>query len=374
MSARGWREREREAGKHRARLLGSSMAHISPRPVCQVVIYEGAGLVCVSPIAGSMYRSRGGGVRGAIQGFSRESRCRMLRILAKVRRDALQEAVFITLTYPGRWWPGSPSAWKRDLDSLLKRIARRYPQASAMWRMEAQERGAPHFHLLVFGAGFIPHEWTARVWWEVVGSGDLSHLRAGTETRGIVSPHQAVYYVAKYAAKADDGRDYLDGPGGVPVVMTGRQWGVWHRRLMPFGDAVCLEVGGTAIREGLQRWLADETGYRKLADRTALQRVFAFCSVASTQVRDVLTVLRAETGDLWDAAVDPLLDAFKVIEYGGNRYFSPLRPSSKQLRLCQVKAESPRRRSRKKEGRQWQKEEWQKEVRSMGWGLAPSCS
>ncbi|MBI5849316.1 MAG: hypothetical protein HZB31_15450 [Nitrospirae bacterium] len=50
--------------------------------------------------------------------------------------------------------------------------------------MEFQERGAPHFHILV--TGIIDRQELSRMWFDVVGSGDPRHLQAGTSIQFIV--------------------------------------------------------------------------------------------------------------------------------------------------------------------------------------------
>lgn len=81
----------------------------------------------------------GGGARGAVREFMKESRRRMLRW-----------PLFVTLTDPGVW-PGDARRWKRDLNVWLARLKRAQPDAWAVWKVEPQMLGAPHYHLLVFG-------------------------------------------------------------------------------------------------------------------------------------------------------------------------------------------------------------------------------
>src|SRR5205823_1017705 len=120
-------------------------------------------------------------VRGQINGFSFAARRRLLRLCAEVdRRECRLLPLFVTLTYPSVW-PADPADWKRQLDRFFHRLKRGWPDAAAIWRLEFQRRGAPHFHLLVFGLEFLPATWVAAAWYEIVGSGDLKHLQAGTQ-------------------------------------------------------------------------------------------------------------------------------------------------------------------------------------------------
>lgn len=182
--------------------------------------------------AGSVKRRsrkrRGGGKRGRVVTFSAAARKRLLDLVNKVAVDAYRSALFVTLTYP-EMFP-SPQKAKEHLDAFGKRLKRRWPRAAFVWRLEFQRRGAPHFHLIVFGIPFMPPGWLARAWYEVVGSGDPRHAAAGTEVRRVRNFRRAVAYAAKYLAKTGD----RGGDGGVSAIEgLGRIWGVVGRGCLP---------------------------------------------------------------------------------------------------------------------------------------------
>jgi hypothetical protein len=129
----------------------------------------------------------------------------------------------MTLTYPASY-PGDPIKLKRHLASFWKRLRRKYPWVSAIWRVELQERGAPHYHLLLFGVSFLAWQWVAKNWYEIVGSGDPQHLNAGTEIHAALSWRLAAHYLAKYIAKAAP-EDHLQA--------IGRHWGIMGRANLP---------------------------------------------------------------------------------------------------------------------------------------------
>lgn len=143
--------------------------------------------------------------------------------MAKVNRQAASRALFVTLTYPLSVSVTFYSC-KRHLDSFAKRLARKFVRCAVIWRLELQKNGQPHFHLIVMGQRFIPHEWVARAWYEVVGTGNKDHLHAGTEVRRVESFNQAFSYAAKYAAKLSEGE---------ADDTEGRVWGVYGRRWLP---------------------------------------------------------------------------------------------------------------------------------------------
>lgn len=166
----------------------------------------------------------GGGRRGRVSGYSRASRRRCLRLFASLNRHEVELPLFVTLTYPAAF-PADPRRWKRDLDVMLKRVLRRWPAAAIVWKLEPQKRGAPHFHLAVFGVGFIERGWLSAAWYEVVGSGDPKHLQAGTQVERVKNWRGVMAYAAKYIGKEVAAVDWPE--------YVGRWWGVAGRANLP---------------------------------------------------------------------------------------------------------------------------------------------
>lgn len=167
---------------------------------------------------------RPNGRRQKITHFSAQSRGRLLELLASINQAACPRLpLFITLTYPSVY-PASGEAVKRHLDMMLKRIKREFPQSAAIWKLEYQRRGAPHFHMLLFGVPFLSRYWLSKCWFDVVQSNDERHLKAGTRVEFIKSWRGVMWYAGKYVAKVDVG----EGQEG-----CGRFWGVMARELLP---------------------------------------------------------------------------------------------------------------------------------------------
>ena len=205
--------------RQRAR-LGLSRCHTSPRYAARVST-DGAYLAVAS------YGEKGPTTRvssrGQVRAFTRRSRSRLLQLCASVDRIELSKSLLVTLTYP-RSYTTESSTWKRHLDVFSKRLARTFPTSSAIWKLEFQKRGAPHYHLIVLGVPFLAREWLSRAWYEVVGSGDERHKRAGTQVARVLSYKKAIAYAAKYVAKVSTNDD---------PQYVGRYWGVLSRRALP---------------------------------------------------------------------------------------------------------------------------------------------
>lgn len=194
--------------------------------------------------------------RGRVSKFSYKSRVNLIRTLAQVKRDALPS--FVTLTYP-KEFPFEAERWKRDLDTFIKRLNRAFPGVCGIWKLEPQQRGAPHYHVIVWGVScselqaFVP-----QAWYEIAGDGNYDHylyhigaydssLHHGDKYHNkmehCVQPvrsAKAMYiYVAKYMAK-----DIQEAWGNV-----GRWWGIFFRDRIPFGEEVIFDTTDKRVIE-----------------------------------------------------------------------------------------------------------------------------
>ena len=220
--------------------LGLSKGHISP----SITIWKGAGIVQVTeghdvkPQWNDFEEKQ---KRGKISGFSRKSQSLLRRQMAKIPDKEWVSAFLITLTYPAEF-PDITSegvfrdVYKRDLDVIKKRIQRIW-DCSGFWVLEFQERGAPHYHFVCFGIDPSKltkfQAWLAKAWFDVVGSGSIDHLKAGTSVELPRTPAKARNYIAKYASKNDS---------KVEGIYTGRYWGVMNRKKLPVAEEIKTEL------------------------------------------------------------------------------------------------------------------------------------
>jgi hypothetical protein len=216
--------------------------------------------------------------RGQIHGFSRASRRRMMQYLAKVRLDE-GLPLFGTTTYPDIF-PEAAEKFKRDLQTLIERLKRRFPLVGLLWRLEFKVRKsglnagkiAPHFHWLLWN---VPRkfdfkaetgkwakvsqakdgtwqetvkfydgdkiatvvklvsgqdrftEWLSRNWYDVAGTGDLKHFNAGTNVKLLLSKREVFFYVSKYLGKVETEQG---------CACPGRFWGVVNPKNIPMGE------------------------------------------------------------------------------------------------------------------------------------------
>jgi hypothetical protein len=217
-----------------SRLL--STAHISPF----YEYYDGASFLKLSK--GGYTRIIKRGIRGRIKGFSSASRRRLMTTIGKIRRDA-ELPLFITLTYPDKFV--DPLQSKIHIDTMLKRSTRKFSKMGWIWKLEPQDRGAPHYHLLVWGVNLEEaREFIPNAWFEIAGGGDIKHLfwhqgkcgNGNTHCVQRVNSFRGVWaYAAKYLGKTFQVAGWGD-------KWTGRYWGVGCAANIPFGEMRTKEI------------------------------------------------------------------------------------------------------------------------------------
>lgn len=201
--------------------MGLSNAHIQG---IESLTWAIGGRLLVLRGASSGEVPPGGGPRSVITTFSRQSRKRLMQTFASLDElAAVNLSLFITLTYHADY-PATPQGWYADLSRFLDRLEYHHPDAATIWRLDFQERGAPHYHLLTLNTPYIPKEAVTRWWGEIAHSASPLAGQYATNVQRPCSWRHTCAYVSKYMAK--------------PSTMalrgcTGRWWGVSHRALLP---------------------------------------------------------------------------------------------------------------------------------------------
>ena len=286
---------DQETGEVTYKRPGLSTAHIFPDindfVPAHVEFYDNGDLVTVrrARIWCRYEDPKGGGKRGEVKSFSKASQRRLKRTLSKIDQSK-RAPYFVTLTYPDEY-PVSGTVWKRHLKNFWQRLERQYPKSAFFWVLELKRRKsgtnagefAPHFHLLVYGIpnlrDFIP--WLSWNWYDVVGSGNENHLKAGTNVQLVRSMRRTAGYVSKalkYISKAD----VEDLPEDWQI---GRFWGVYGRSNVPWAH----------------RWIC------KLTDKEAIQLIRYLRRFARIKARDYRSLSVIADSNQWSDRIEDLL-------------------------------------------------------------------
>jgi hypothetical protein len=222
--------------------------------------------------------------------WSRKSRANMVAALCEIDyrplfADPTRLPTMITLTYPGDWLTVAPNgkAVKRHLQAFRRRYAKAWGEdLRAVWKLEFQMRGAPHFHLLMVpphglartpkpraraaawvGAGQPFRQWLSAVWANIVNHPDPEqralHTGAGTNVKwaeGLrcTDPKRVAVYFTKHGSfSAKEYQNRVPEPWQEPGRGPGRFWGYWCLHRVTVGVEVTPEQATQAARL-VRRW------------------------------------------------------------------------------------------------------------------------
>jgi hypothetical protein len=157
-----------------------------------------------------------------IHEFSSKSRVRALKRLSMIDPELLSIPYFVTLTYHNSY-PSTARAIKTDLDNFLKRLRRLFPSCYYFWRIELQNRGAPHYHFIIWFPAREKqpdpttfYQGIKSIWIPYINCGCSYCNMHSIDFQRVTDMKQAIFYVNKYLAKSED---------HAKDIQIGRIWG-----------------------------------------------------------------------------------------------------------------------------------------------------
>jgi hypothetical protein len=204
--------------------------------------------------------------------WSRKSRANMWHVFhdldyAPMFTDPTRLPAMVTVTYPGDWLTVAPNgaAAKKHLDKLRKRYERAFDEPlRCIWKEEFQDRGAPHFHLMMCPPHHVSSDgrpflrWLKAEWADVVAHPDpeerRKHAAAGVRVDfndGIRScdPRRVAVYFAKHGSfSAKEYQHCVPEAWQAPGQGPGRFWGYWGLKRKVAARQVDPEMGTIAGR------------------------------------------------------------------------------------------------------------------------------
>ena len=203
-----------------------------------------------------------GGRRRGITCWSKSSRRRLRTMFQRVLWEkGGRRWLVATLTLPGR-----DTAVQMDgrvvhryRRAFLKRWWRKFGQGDYAWKLEFQRRGAAHFAVILplpSASDQQPYDltvlqaWVAQAWFEVVGSGSLAHLHAGTQVQVIRDSKRLCSYLSGEFVKGGKNKEYQH---IVPAdyVNVGRWWGVSRGLMEPWSEWMHDEPTAYRVRRAV---------------------------------------------------------------------------------------------------------------------------
>lgn len=157
-----------------------------------------------------------------IKEFSKKSRKRLFDIFNKINYSSYGVPIFLSLTFHYDN-PNSQITLKNFLRNFLKRLMRFLPPFDYIWKFEYQERGTPHFHLIIFPLDkskkiFTPEiEKQIKSHWLELKTCKCSHCKKyAAHVIEVKNYKMALSYIAKEIAKVQERYEDHD---------LGRVWG-----------------------------------------------------------------------------------------------------------------------------------------------------
>lgn len=157
------------------------------------------------------------GKKQGLIGISNKSKLSLASLLSSLEWRHHLASVHCTLTY-WKEWPKT----REGIDRAKMAIAQQFRRLGlcGVWRLEFQQRGAPHFHILAW----LGYRWTTREdelwqsiheWW--------SSYSGNTSEYGVdfsIADGRASWYLAMHSAKSEQ----------APNIAMGRWWGYIDRK------------------------------------------------------------------------------------------------------------------------------------------------
>jgi len=193
-----------------------------------------------------------------LRSLNKDRRLRRMRHCVVAHADATKEqllhgghrwyAAFVTLTYAAvdGWKPGHITSY---LNLLRNRCSRRGFKIHCQWVSELQERGAPHYHLLIWlpEGEQIPKPDRSGMWDH--GSSNIQRARKG------------VGYLVKYVSKGNNSAFTM--PSGMRLFGTCGEAAARfarHRASLPRWLIKQIPAASRAHRVPFAGWVCDDTG------------------------------------------------------------------------------------------------------------------
>jgi hypothetical protein len=176
-------------------------------------------------------------VRGKVKNYSRKSRRRLFMKLSQVNIHSYSQVFHCANTFHN-CYPKDGQGLKKVLSCFLKLLSSFEPSFNYFWKLEFQERGAPHFHFLFFNTSHsiittqaIVERIVNDCWVKATSDNGFFHRKYGCRTVELNNLEFCFRYFCKYAGK-EDNKEWNS--------YVGRRWG--YSKKLDFNPLFSFDV------------------------------------------------------------------------------------------------------------------------------------
>ena len=193
-------------------------------------------IISLRPSKGENLAPGNTGKRGKVSTFSNKSRRNLSRTLGTMIRA--EESYTMALTLPGDLGGIEPVFALECFAKLSRRFTANpaFATVSAFWKRELQNRGAVHWHLLVYGVsdpflrekvrGWLVTQWNGLICERSPETAREHHRWWHARAENFAAVKDMANYFAKYIGKDPD----------VTGALPGRWWGSWNKKKLPVAE------------------------------------------------------------------------------------------------------------------------------------------
>jgi hypothetical protein len=157
-----------------------------------------------------------------ISKFSTKSRRKMLNVLTRINFKKYKKVVFLTTTFH-RVKPTDKHILKYMLKRFIKKLSNNRKNIDYIWRVENQDRGMPHFHIILlyknWSGNYTENEFNAIMttkWLDITKEINEYSIKHSCKTIFPEEKNNYAFYCAKYCSK-EEKKDTAD--------ILNRRWG-----------------------------------------------------------------------------------------------------------------------------------------------------
>jgi hypothetical protein len=227
--------------------------------------------------------------RGNVTKFSDKSRRRLLRDIAKIKLSEITYTSVLSLPGVAEEFYLNHEFVKKCFERFMRRLAsqKRFFGVSGYWKREVQDRGALHYHFLIYGLHNIAlkeefRSWLVKTWNELMCAGidpikKEHHRWLHAKDKNFQEVRNMSGYFSKYISKDVDD----------DAALAGRWWGSFNKSKLPYAEEMHSELSMKAavlihraarklrkIKANTAKSISDQKALKEVGSRPTEMQMF----------------------------------------------------------------------------------------------------